>query len=125
MRFAAPAAFAVALLAATPAFGTGGLLCKTTQGQPRVISLVIGHGIPSGVVGASLWEKGRWRSTFEPKEGLVVSQSWSDRQLFWVDIIRRDTGAPYAQLRLKRQGFAAAGTFTRGSRSLSVRCADD
>jgi hypothetical protein len=55
MRFAIAAA---ALCCSAPAFATGGFLCTSTGGEEPAISLVIGHGIPGGVVGAAIKETG-------------------------------------------------------------------
>ena len=124
MRFAIPAAL-LALVAASPASATGGFVCSAVGGKEPVISLVIGHGIPGGVVGVSLKERGRWLSTGTPKHRLVLDQSWIDKERTWVDVANIDTGAPEAQLRVRNQGFGGTGTFVRKGRTYRVRCMQD
>ena len=122
MRYAIAA---IALCASTPAIATGGLLCSPTDGKGPSISLVIGHGIPGGVVGAALKEEGRWRSTMEPSDGLVLDQWWIDRERTWVDIVHPQTGEYEAQLRVRNKGFGGEGTLLRRGRTHAVRCVED
>lgn len=122
MRFAIAAA---ALCCSAPAFATGGFLCTATAGKEPAISLVIGHGIPGGVVGAAIKENGRWRSTMIPTDGLVLDQWWIDRERTWVDIVHPETGAYEARLRVRNQGFGGTGTLVRKGRTYPVRCFQD
>jgi len=122
MRFAIAVA---ALCCSVPAFATGGFLCSPARGEGPAMSLVIGHGIPGGVIGASLREDGRWRSTLEPKDRLVLDQWWIDRERTWVDIVHPETGAPEAKLRIRNQGFGGTGTLTRKGRTYAMRCFQD
>lgn len=124
MRFALPAAL-LALATASPALATGGFVCSPVNGKGPVISLVIGHGIPSGVVGVNLKERGRWLSTGKPNDGIVLDQSWIDKERTWVDVIHRETGAPEAQLRVRNQGYGGTGTLVRKGRTYQVRCMQD
>ena len=124
MRYAVPAAlFALAL--AGPAYATGGFLCSPIGGKGPRISLIIGHGIPGGVVGVALEEGGRWRSTMQPRVPMVLDQSWIDKERTWVDVVHRDTGAPEAQLRVRNQGYGGIGTLVRKGRTYQVRCRQD
>ncbi|HEX8572782.1 MAG TPA: hypothetical protein VF759_08525 [Allosphingosinicella sp.] len=122
MRFAIAAA---ALCCSAPAAATGGFLCSSADGKGPALSLVIGHGIPGGVVGASLREDGRWRSTLDSKERLVVDQWWIDRERTWIDLVHAETGAYEAQLRVRNQGFGGTGTLVRNGRTFPVRCSQD
>ncbi|HEX8308434.1 MAG TPA: hypothetical protein VF645_08455 [Allosphingosinicella sp.] len=122
MRYAIAAA---ALCLSAPAAATGGFLCAPTGGEEPAISLVIGHGIPGGVVGAAVKEGGRWRSTMKPGEGLVLDQWWIDRERTWVDLVNRETGAPEAQLRVRNEGYGGTGTLVRKGRTHQVRCRQD
>ena len=124
MRYAAPAALLV-LAAASPALATGGFVCAPTNAKEPMISLVIGHGIPGGVVGAALKENGRWRSTMQAEVPLVLQRSWIDKERTWVDIVHRRTGAPEAQLRVRNQGYGGTGTLVRKGRTYQVRCRQD
>lgn len=122
MRFAIAAA---ALSCSAPAFATGGFLCSPAAGKEPAISLVIGHGIPGGVIGAAIKEKGRWRSTMTAGEGLVLDQWWIDRERTWVDLVHPETGAFEARLRVRNQGFGGTGTLVWKGRSYAVRCRQD
>jgi hypothetical protein len=113
---------AAALFCSAPAFATGGLLCSPVDGKGPAISLVIGHGIPGGVVGAAIKEGGRWRSTMQAGDGLVLDQWWIDRERTWVDLVHLETGASEAQLRIRNQGFGGAGTLVRKGRTYQMRC---
>jgi hypothetical protein len=122
VRFAIAAA---SLCCSAPAVATGGFLCSPVNGTGPAISLVIGHGIPGGVIGAAVKENGRWRSTMKPGEGLVLDQWWIDRERTWVDLVHPETGAPEAQLRVRNQGYGGAGTLVRKGRTHQVRCRQD
>jgi hypothetical protein len=122
MRYAIAAA---ALCCSAPAFATGGFLCSPVDGKGPAISLVIGHGIPGGVIGAAIREGGRWRSTMTPGEGLVLDQWWIDRERTWVDLVHPQTGASEARLRVRNQGFGGMGTLVRAGRNYPVRCRQD
>lgn len=122
MRFAIAAAV---LCFSAPAAATGGFVCSPADGKGPAISLVIGHGIPGGVIGAAVREGGRWRSTMQPGEGLVVDQSWIDRERTWVDLVHPETGAPEARLRVRNQGFGGTGTLVWKGRTYQVRCFED
>jgi hypothetical protein len=116
---------AAALCCSAPAFATGGFLCSAVDGKEPAISLVIGHGIPGGVVGAAIKEGGRWRSTMQAGDGLVLDQWWIDRERTWVDIVHPQTGAYEAKLRVRNQGFGGTGTLVRKGRTYQVRCFQD
>jgi hypothetical protein len=122
MRFAIAAA---ALCLSAPAFATGGFLCSPADGKGPVLSLVIGHGIPGGVVGVNLREEGRWRSTLEPNDRIVLDQWWIDRERTWVDLVHPETGDYEAQLRVRNEGFGGTGTLVRKGRTYAVRCLQD
>ena len=122
MRFAIAAA---ALCASTPAFATGGFLCAPADGKGPTISLVIGHGIPGGVIGAAIKEQGRWRSTMDPDRTMVIDQWWIDKERTWIDIVHVETGAYEAKLRVRNEGFGGTGTLVRHGRSYQVSCGPD
>ena len=124
MRYAFPAAL-LALAAAKPALATGGFVCSPVGAKEPMISLVIGHGIPGGVVGVNLKERGRWLSTDRPGDRIVLDQSWIDRERTWVDVVHPGTGAPEAQLRVRNQGYGGTGTLVRKGRTYQVRCTQD
>ena len=124
IAFAAPA-----LVLASPAFATGGLLCKPTAGAGPWLSLAIGHGQSGGIVCASLREGGRWQSACRPSDRLTIARSWLDRQRVWLDLADREDGRDEAKLRVLVQPgqrvHTALGTLTRRGRTYKVRCVED
>ena len=124
MRYAIVAG---ALCLSTPAFATGGLLCKPVSGPGPVLSLVIGHSYAPGIVCANLKEGGgAWQSTCGPADRLEIARRWLDRQRVWVDIIDRRNGRDEAKLRAtvvpKQRIHTALGTLTRRGKTYKVRC---
>jgi hypothetical protein len=127
MRYVVAAAAALAaFLAATPASATGGLTCRPGAGAFPALSLVIGHGMPGGVVGAHLDEGRRQLSTFREQDGLIVLRSWLDEDRVWVDLADGNAMTIVGQLRAawsgSGRGRRLAGTFVRGGRLYRVSC---
>lgn len=126
MRYAVAAAALAACLATTPAFATGGLTCRPGAGAIPALSLVIGHGMPGGVVGAHLDEGRRQLSTFREEDGLVVLRSWLDEDRVWVDLADSNAMTIIARLRAtwsgSGRGRRLAGTFVRSGRLYRVVC---
>ena len=124
-------AFALALAALTlssPGLATGGLLCKPVSGTGPWLSLVIGHSYAPGIVCANLKEGGRWISSCQEKDRMMVARSWLDRQRVWIDIIDRNNGRDEAKLRAvvqpKQRFHTALGTLTRRNKTYKVRCVE-
>ena len=115
----------ILLALATPAGATGGFLCTAVGQEEPALSLVIGHGIPGGVVAANLREGGRWLSTYAPVDRIIIDQWWIDRERTWVDLVDRETGEPAAQLRVTNHRFGGSGTLARNGRTFAVRCRED
>jgi hypothetical protein len=114
------------LCLSSPAFATGGLLCKPVGEAEPALSLVIGHGYAPSIVCANLREGGRWHSTCGEDDPLVVGRSWLDRERVWVDIIDRRNGSEQVRLRAavvpKQPIHTALGTLTRRGKTYRVRC---
>ena len=116
------------LCLSSPAFATGGLLCKPVSGAGPHLSLVIGHSYAPGIVCANIREGGRWHSTCAPTDRLEIARRWLDRQRVWVDIIDRRKGRDEAKLRAvvvpKHRVHTALGTLTRRGKTYKVRCVE-
>jgi hypothetical protein len=126
MRHAVSAAL-LALLAASPAFATGGYTCRPVSGAGPVVSMGFGHAISSPVFVAQIQEgKRTLLASNDPKHPLRIGQSWMDRQYLWLDVIDAQATRFEAKLRAtfqpKLRGRPAIGTLVRGGRTYRVRC---
>ncbi len=126
MRYAPGAAAAVLMLAPSPASATAGLSCSPVSGEGPIVSLVIGHAVAGGIVGASLMEEGRLRSTMREGDGLTLAQAWIDRERIWVDLADPQGARLEGELRLRfateARDRVLAGTFARNGRVYPVSC---
>lgn len=119
----------VLLLGATPAFATGGMLCRPVSGEGPALSLVIGHGVPGAIVGASLIEPGATRSTMGENAPLLLAQAWMDDELLLVDLADPQALCRIARLRARfhtagRGPVTATGTLAVAGRAIRVRCVE-
>ena len=111
------------LLAATPAFATGGFDCRTTDRSNIVMSGTIGRVIGSPLVAAHLRLGDRALSTTDPEPPLVIARSWIDARELRVDLADPQVERFEAQLRARigRRG-GATGTLVRDGVTHPVRC---
>lgn len=109
--------FALALLAATPAGATTGLLCSTTGEQPISLALVVSHTAVPSVVSSRLTERGR-------QIAVATSQSWFDEYEVRVDLVDRNAIRHEARLsaRWKRASRSYDGTLWRNGKRHWIRC---
>jgi hypothetical protein len=113
------------LLCGTPALATGGITCQQEDGEGPSLSLVIGHVVAGGIVGASLTENGVTRSTLGEGPPVRIAQSWIDDERLWVDLVDSQALRREAQLRARfGDKGEATGTLVRGGRTYKVRCAE-
>ena len=110
-------AIPLALLAATPARATGGLLCSTAGANPIQVQLVIGHTAVSSVVQARLTDKGA-------DVPVAIAQAWLVENELRLDLT--DPNAERHELRLlaKRKGDKYDGSLWRGGKRRWVRCVE-
>jgi len=114
--------------AATPAFATSTIGCRSTISPtdgPQ-LWLVVGTGPGSGVVQARLEQSGRGFTTGEGQGAPVVGQSWLDRHSLRLTLI--DASAENEILRLetwKRSGWSYSGTLRYAGRTWRVRCSEE
>ena len=111
------------LLAATPAFATGGFDCRTTDRSGIRMSGTIGHVAGSPLVAAQLHLGSRRLSTTGPEPQAAIGRSWIDSREIRVDLIDAQATRFEAQLRARimtRTG--ATGTLARDGETHPVRC---
>ena len=94
------------LLAASPAYATGGLVCSTAGANPIQVSLVIGHTAVSSVVSARLGDKGR-------PVPVKVAQSWLDPSEFRLDLTDPNALRHEVRIRAKANGRTYDGALWR------------
>ena len=111
------AAASIALLAAAPAYATGGFTCRPISGAGPVLTLAVGHTAVVSVVSAKLSDS---------RARLAVGQSWIDWRYLWLDLVDANAVRVEARLRAvfqpKLRGRPAIGTLVRGGRTYRVRC---
>jgi hypothetical protein len=128
MSFLRLAIASAALLAATPAFATSTILCRSTVSPtdgPQ-LWLSVGNGPGSGVIQARLAQGGRTITTGEGQRAPVIGQSWLDRNSLRLTMI--DANAENEILRLetwRRSGWSYFGTLRHGGRTWRVRCSEE
>lgn len=118
----------VVMLASGPAHATGGLLCRPIRGAGPSLSLVIGHGIPSLLVGVNVNDGKGWFSTMDKPQVIAISRNWIDEQIVWLDLVDVRTGARVVCLRATSDGkrsYAYSGTLSRRGRVTRVRCIEN
>ena len=103
------------LVTATPAFATGGLLCRTAGPRAVDVALVISHTAVSSIVSARLTDNGK---------GVPVSlaQSWLEPNELRVDLTDRNAMRHELRLRAKKNGAAYDGSLWRLGTRRWVRC---
>lgn len=109
-------------VAASPAFATGSIFCRTIDGSEIGLSGAIGRTITSPLVSAVLEVEGRVLSTNDPDPGIAIGRSWIDRTEIRIDLVDPNVERFEAQLRARFRGEEAIGTIERGGRTHPVRC---
>jgi hypothetical protein len=114
MKCAVPA-LTIGLLAASPAFATGGLVCRTAGSRPIEVATVVSHTAVSSIVSARLTDNGR-------QVPVAVAQSWLEPNEIRLDLTDRNAMRPEARLRVKRNGSVYDGSIWRLGQRRWVRC---
>jgi hypothetical protein len=105
----------LAVFAATPAFATGGLICRTAGAKPIDLALVVSHTAVAAVVSARLTDDGR-------DVPVSVAQAWLDPVDLRVDLTDRNAMRHEVRLRAKANGHFYDGSLWRGGKRHWVRC---
>lgn len=103
------------VFAATPAFATGGLVCRTAGAHPVEVAAVISHTAVSSVVSARLTDNGR-------EIPVTVAQSWLDPNELRLDLTDKNASRHELRLRVKNMGRNYDGSLWRLGRRRWVRC---
>ena len=103
------------LLLASPAYATGGLVCRTAGANLLQVSLVVSHTAVSSVVSARLSEKGR-------DMPVALAQSWLDASEVRVDLTDRNAMRHELRLTARRSGDVYDGSIWRSGKRRWVRC---
>lgn len=105
-------------LIATPANGTGGLICQTAGTPPIEVSLVISHTVVSSIVSARLRDG-------QADIPVRVAQAWLAPNEVRLDLV--DPNAVQHELRLgaKRNGQTFDGSLWRTGKRRWVRCREN
>ncbi len=105
----------LAFFAASPAFATGGLVCRTANAPSLQVALVISHTAVSSIVSARLTDNRR-------EVPVAVAQSWLEPNEIRLDLTDRNAVRHELRLRAKRKGNVYDGTIWRGGKRRWVRC---
>ena len=111
------------LLAATPAFATGGFDCRTTDGSDIMMSGTIGRVIGSPLIAAHLRIGERTLATSDPEPGISIVRSWIDAREIRVDLVDPQAERFEAQLRARLDSRGRGrGTLVRDGVTHPVQC---
>src|SRR5918993_4319404 len=105
-------AIPIAILAATPAKATQGMIC---EGKGASINMLFGHAAVPTLIKAELVAGG----AVVPS---AIAQSWSGDKETWVDLADPDQMAVIASLRPTYARRNWRGTLTYKKRRIPVRC---
>ncbi len=111
-------ALPLALLAATPAQATGGLVCRTAGERPIELSLSFGHVPGSPLILTRLLDQGR-------QVPVTAPQWWLDQSEVRVLLAAPDAMRQELLLRARRNGHVYDGSVWRGGEQRWVRCRED
>ncbi|HEY8592758.1 MAG TPA: hypothetical protein VIL42_07825 [Sphingomicrobium sp.] len=108
-------ALAAGLVGASPAYASGGLVCRTAGPQPVEVAMVISHTAISLVVSARLTDNGRGVA-------VALAQSWLEPNEVRLDLTDRNAMRHELRLRAKRSGSVYDGSLWRNGQRRWVRC---
>jgi hypothetical protein len=109
------AGLALACLAASPAWATGGLACRTAGPRPIDVELVLSHTVVSSVVSARLRDSGR-------EIAVAVAQAWLDPAELRLDLVDPNAMRHELRIRARKAGRGYDGSLWRGGIRRWVRC---
>lgn len=126
MRLASCIATA-ALAAASPAFATSTILCRSivSPGDGPALALIVGSGEAAGVVQASLSHSGRPFVTGQGPAAPAIAQSWIDLNSLRLDIVDANAERRILRLDTRRRGNDYLGILILEGRTWRVRCSEE
>lgn len=128
MKIASLTAAAASLFAATPAFATSTMFCRSTLSPANgpQLWLTVGAGPAAGIVQARLEQAGRGFTTGQGARAPIIAQAWLDRASLRLVVADADAEAELARLETwRRSGWSYFGTLRYGGRSWRVRCSEE
>ena len=108
----------LAMLAASPAHATGGLVCRTASARPIIVSMGFGHVPGSPLILTRLTDAGR-------NVPVSAAQWWLDNREVRLILIGANAMRRELLLRASRNGHTYDGSVWRGGRRHWVRCRED
>jgi len=109
---------ALASAVATPAYATGGMICRTGGPGPLIVSLGFGHVPGSPLILTRLTDNGR-------QVPVQSAQWWLDNNELRVVLISPQATREEATLRARRSGYVYDGSIVRNGRRRWIRCRED
>ena len=106
------------LMLAAPAYATGGLVCRTANARPIIVSVGFGHVPGSPLIASRLVDAGR-------AVPVSAAQWWLDNEEVRVLLISAGAQKQELLLRAKRNGFVYDGSLWRSGKRHWVRCRED
>jgi hypothetical protein len=110
-----PIALPLALVIASPAQATGGLVCRTAGAKPVEAWFVISHTAVPTIVSARLADNAR-------DVPVKVAQSWLETNEVRIDLTNRNATRHELRLRARLRGSAYDGSLWRNGVRRWVRC---
>jgi hypothetical protein len=109
--------------AATPAFATGTILCRSTTSPTDGPSLALTGGRGTGIVRARLTQNGAGFTTGAGAGAPVIAQAWVDDWQLKLDIVDANADGRIARLDTRRRaGSSYTGILIYRGRTWRVRC---
>jgi hypothetical protein len=105
----------VAMLAATPAVATGGLVCSTAGPRPIEVSLGFPHGFGAPIFSTRLRDNGR-------NVPVTAPQWWLDNSEVRLLLFKPNEHRQELLLKARRNGHVYDGSLWRGGKRRWVRC---
>ena len=106
------------LMLAAPAYATGGLVCRTANARPIIVSVGFGHVPGSPLIASRLVDAGR-------AVPVSAAQWWLDDTEVRLILVGATALRQELLLRAKRNGFAYDGSLWRSGKRHWVRCRED
>ena len=108
-------AFALAAIVASPAYATGGFVCRTAGAAPVEVAVGFGHVPGSPLIARRLVERGR-------EIPVRDAQWWLDNSELRVLLISPDAHREEVRVRATRNGHVYDGSLWRNGKRRWVRC---
>jgi len=110
------------LLAATPAWATGGIECRTTDRSGIELFISFGNGLGWNIDGALLQIGDRALQAGWPDTPLMVVRRWNDFVETRIELADRQSEQPEVAMRARWRRGVATGTLVRRGVTHPVRC---